>query len=146
MMFSNISGDARKHGLSQDDKESVESFRELAKVHKRQKNFLELRLRDPESLYEVDEVRAKLKPKKQALNDKHLVNKGMMKANLAKGPVVDENVKKPDQVMSKQKSDSSDLAKMPDDNSDDQVYQFVQQRYLVLSKLELIDIIKELQA
>ena len=50
--------------LNEDDKEAVESFKELAKTHIRKKNFLELRLRDPESLYEVDEVRKRMKPKR----------------------------------------------------------------------------------
>jgi hypothetical protein len=47
----------------------VESFKELAKMHLRKKNFLELRLRDPDSLYEVDEVRMRMKPKRQAYNE-----------------------------------------------------------------------------
>jgi hypothetical protein len=48
-------------------------------MHRRKKNFLELRLRDPESLYEVDEVKMRMKPKKQALNEQKLIKKGMMR-------------------------------------------------------------------
>ena len=48
-------------------------------MHIRKKNFLELRLRDPESLYEVEEVRLRIKPKRQAFNEQYLVNKGMMR-------------------------------------------------------------------
>jgi len=49
-------------------------------MHVRKKNFLELRLRDPESLYEVDEVRERMKPKQKALNEQKLVQKGMMRS------------------------------------------------------------------
>lgn len=117
--MSKVSGRIGDQNLTTDDKEAVESFRELAKVHKRQKKFLELRLRDPESLYEVSEVRAKLKPKKQALNDKQLVNKGMMKA----AKTSDEKKPVPE-TMSKQQSDNSPSIKLPGDNEnpDDVVY------------------------
>lgn len=47
----------------------MESFKELAKMHERKKIFLELRLKDPDSLYEVDEVRLRMKPKRQAYNE-----------------------------------------------------------------------------
>jgi hypothetical protein len=73
--------------LALDDKEAVESFRELAKMHRRKANFLELRVRDPESLYEVDEVRAKIKPKRQALEEQKLVSKGMMKPKEDRKPL-----------------------------------------------------------
>ena len=66
LMFNSMSGN---EGISTYDRDSVDSFRELSKMHRRKRNFLELRLRDPESLYEVDEVRARMKPKKQALNE-----------------------------------------------------------------------------
>ena len=36
-------------------------------MHLRQKKFLELRLKDPQSLYDVGEIRAKLAPKQQKL-------------------------------------------------------------------------------
>ena len=59
-----MSGGLGIEGLSDEDREVVDSFRELSKMHRRKKNFLELRLRDPESLYEVDEVKLRMKPKK----------------------------------------------------------------------------------
>ena len=59
-----MSGSKGSDGLSIEDRETVDSFRELSKMHSRKKNFLELRLRDPESLYEVDEVKLRMKPKK----------------------------------------------------------------------------------
>jgi len=124
LMINKMSGDKGQQNLSQDDKESVESFRELSKMHKRQMNFLELRLRDPDSLYEVDEVRAKFKPKKQALKDKHLVNKGMMRANPAKENEFSAKKQVLDHQMAKQPSDLSDGLKLAGDNEnpDDQVY------------------------
>jgi hypothetical protein len=78
-VLNSMSGNQGPEGLNQDDRDSVDSFRELSKMHRRKKNFLELRLRDPESLYEVDEVKMRMKPKKQALNEQKLIKKGMMR-------------------------------------------------------------------
>ena len=54
-------------GSIENDEELMKSFGALSKTHLRQKKFLELRLKDPERLYDVKEIRERLKPKKQAL-------------------------------------------------------------------------------
>lgn len=151
------SGNKAGQGLTSDDKESIESFRELAKMHQRKRNFLELRLRDPDSLYEIDEVKARLKPKRQALNEQQLVSKGMMRNQkfefVSKDSLKPEdqhrrNGSLPDKLGSKQQSEDSEQTSArlqnDSDNADDTVFQFVRQEYLFSSKRELINIIKEL--
>ena len=49
------------------DAKTLISFSQLTQVHLRQKKFLELRLQDPESLYDVDDIRKHLAPKRQKL-------------------------------------------------------------------------------
>ena len=51
----------------ENDTKTMESFKQLTQVHLRQKKFLELRLQDPESLYDVDDIRKHLKPKREKL-------------------------------------------------------------------------------
>ena len=67
--------------LSFNDSNSLSSFTELTQRHIRQKKFLELRLQDPQSLYDVDEIRAHLKPKQVKLQQEKMQKKGFLKSN-----------------------------------------------------------------
>ena len=53
-------------------------------MHLRQKKFLELRLKDPSSLYDVGEIRAHLAPKRTALLTEQMKMKGYLKSRLDK--------------------------------------------------------------
>jgi len=55
------------------------SFNQLSKTHFRQKKFLLLRQKDPDSLYDVSDIRARLAPKRRALQDKKMLEKGMIR-------------------------------------------------------------------
>ena len=51
------------------DMGAVQSFRELANVHTRKMKFLQVRLTDPTSLYDIGEIRDRLKPKWKKFED-----------------------------------------------------------------------------
>ena len=67
------------------DKELIISFDQLSKTHERQKKFLELRQKDPDSLFDVGDIRARLAPKRRALQDQKMREKGFIKGRQAKG-------------------------------------------------------------
>ena len=59
------------------DRGALESFSELAKVHQRKVKFLKLRLQDPTSLYDIGDIRAKMRPKQQKVREEEMVRKGL---------------------------------------------------------------------
>lgn len=61
------------------DMGAVQSFRELANVHTRKSKFLQVRLTDPTSLYDIGEIRDRLKPKWKKFEDEEKVQKGRKK-------------------------------------------------------------------
>ena len=76
---------AEKEGLdylkteADNDAKTLVSFTQLTQVHLRQKKFLELRLQDPESLYDVDDIRKHLAPKRNKLQMEQMQKKYGMK-------------------------------------------------------------------
>jgi len=76
---SDPSGHQRTLAEIANDKELVTSFNQLTKTHSRQKKFLELRQKDPDSLYDVADIRAKLAPKRRELQDKKMREKGYIR-------------------------------------------------------------------
>jgi hypothetical protein len=58
-------------------------LQQLKKTHLSQKKFLEIRQNDPESLYDVADIRARLAPKRRALQDKKMREKGLIATKAA---------------------------------------------------------------
>ena len=112
------------------DNGAVQSFRELANVHTRKIQFLKVRLTDPTSLYDIGEIRERIKPKWKKFEDEEKVQKGR---------------KKPGDFLYKaEKTKNEPEVELPSD-SELKVYQFTLQKDLHLAQKEIKSAFQELQ-
>ncbi len=113
------------------DMGAVQSFRELANVHTRKMKFLQVRLTDPTSLYDIGEIRDRLKPKWKKFEDEEKVQKGR---------------KKPGDFQYKaDKTKNEPEVELEVGDSELKVYQFTLQKDLHQAQKEIKSAFQELQ-